>query len=62
MHMLALYNPRLFIIEAGGSFDLLADYCEYLGLTVNKVKIDPKHPISLNPFAHGLKVWIKLHN
>lgn len=56
MHHLALYNPRLFIIEAGGSFDLFADYCAHLGLKVNKVKIDPRNPISLNPFAHGLKI------
>jgi len=55
-HHLALYNPRLFIIEAGGSFDLFADYCKKLGLTINKIKIDPKNPISLNPFAQGLKV------
>lgn len=60
MHHLALYNPRLFIIEAGGSFDLFADYCAHLGLKVNKVKIDPRHPISLNPFAHGLKVLDQL--
>ena len=39
MHTLALYKPRFFIIEAGGSFDLLADYCASLGLSVNKVKI-----------------------
>lgn len=56
MQALALYNPRFFIIDAGGSFDLLADYCASLGLSVNKVKIDPKRPISLNPFADGLKV------
>lgn len=56
MQMLTLYNPRLFFIEAGGSFDLLADYCASLGLSINKVKIDPKQPISLNPFAQGLKV------
>ena len=31
MHMLALYKPRFFIIEAGGSFDLLADYCASAG-------------------------------
>ncbi|HVY53949.1 MAG TPA: conjugative transfer ATPase, partial [Gammaproteobacteria bacterium] len=48
MHNLALYNPRFFIIDAGGSFDLLADYCQSLGLQVHKVKIDPKNPISLN--------------
>ncbi len=55
-HNLALYKPRLFIVEAGGSFDLLADYCKSHGLTVNKVKIDPRYPVSLNPFASGLKV------
>jgi len=56
IHKLALYNPRLFIVEAGGSFDILADYCAKHGLKVNKVKIDPRNPISLNPFAQGLKV------
>jgi conjugative transfer ATPase len=56
MHALALYKPRFFIIEAGGSFDLLADYCANLGLSVNKVKINPAHPVSLNPFAAGLQV------
>lgn len=60
MHNLALYNPRFFIIDAGGSFDLLADYCQSLGLSVNKVKIDPKNPIALNPFADGLKVLDQL--
>lgn len=56
MHMLALYKPRFFIIEAGGSFDLLADYCQTLGLSVNKIKINPRAPVSLNPFAQGLNV------
>ena len=53
---LALYNPRFFIVEAGGSFDLLGDYCKAHGLTINRIKIDPKNPISLNPFAYGLRV------
>jgi conjugative transfer ATPase len=56
MHDLALYNSRFFIIDAGGSFDLLGDYCQTFGLTVNKIKIDPRHPVSLNPFAYGLRV------
>lgn len=56
MHDLALYNSRFFIIEAGGSFDLLGDYCQAHGLTVNKIKIDPNHPVSLNPFAHGMRI------
>jgi len=54
MQDLALYHSRFFIIEAGGSFDLLGDYCQSKGLTVNKIKIDPNRPVSLNPFAHGL--------
>lgn len=56
MHDLALYNSRFFIIEAGGSFDLLGDYCKLKGLTVNKIKIDQAHPVSLNPFAQGLQI------
>ncbi|MDF3055667.1 MAG: Type secretory pathway, VirB4 component, partial [Gammaproteobacteria bacterium] len=47
-------------IEAGGSFDLLGEYCQRYGLSVNKVKIDPRNPISLNPFASGLKVLEQL--
>ncbi len=56
MQDLALYDSRFFIIDAGGSFDLLGDYCQSLGLTVKKIKIDPKQPVSLNPFAYGLRV------
>jgi conjugative transfer ATPase len=56
LQTLALSNPRFFIVEAGGSFDLLGDYCKKYGLTVNKIKIDPRNPISLNPFAYGLRV------
>lgn len=59
MHVLALYNPRLFIIEAGGSFDLFAHYCQSLGLSVNHLKIDLKNPVSLNPFASALQVLNK---
>lgn len=61
-HQLALYNPRLFIIEAGGSFDLFADYCAGFGLKVNKVKIDLRNPISLNPFSQGLKILEQIEN
>jgi type IV secretory pathway VirB4 component len=53
---LALYNSRFFIIEAGGSFDNLITYYKSFGISVNKIKIDPKNPISLNPFANGLKI------
>ncbi len=55
-YLLAKYLPRMFIIDVGGSFDLLGEYCKSLGLTVNKIKIDPKKPVSLNPFADGLRI------
>jgi conjugative transfer ATPase len=55
-YLLARYFPRMFIIDVGGSFDLLGEYCKSLGLKVNKIKIDPKNPISLNPFADGLRI------
>lgn len=63
-HDIALTNSRFFIIDAGGSFDLLGDYCQSLGLTVNKIKIDPSRPISLNPFANGLRIieQLEAHN
>lgn len=56
MYLLAKYFPRMFIIDVGGSFDLLGEYCKSLGLKVNKIKIDPKNPVSLNPFADGLRI------
>jgi conjugative transfer ATPase len=56
MYLIAKYFPRMFIIDVGGSFDLLGDYCKSLGLKVNKIKIDPKNPVSINPFADGLRV------
>jgi conjugative transfer ATPase len=55
-HDIALYNSRFFIVEVGGTFNALGDYCQSLGLTVNKITIDPRNPVSLNPFAHGLRL------
>lgn len=55
-HDIALYNSRFFIVEVGGTFSLLGEYCKSLGLSVNKITIDPKKPVSLNPFAHGLRI------
>jgi conjugative transfer ATPase len=55
-HDLALYQSRFFIIDAGGSFNLLGDYCESLGLSVNKIRIDLSSPVSLNPFSNGLRI------
>ncbi|GIU42836.1 conjugative transfer ATPase, PFL_4706 family protein [Shewanella sairae] len=51
LRFLAIHRPRMFIIEAGDSFGLLADYCLAHGLTVNKVSLKPGCSTSLAPFA-----------
>ncbi|MDH2436668.1 conjugative transfer ATPase [Pokkaliibacter sp. MBI-7] len=49
--VLAIHRPRVFLIEAGNSFGLFADYCQSLGLSVNKVSLKPGSGVRLNPFA-----------
>lgn len=49
--MMALLRPRLFIIEAGNSFGLLADYFASKDLTVNKISLKPGSGVTLPPFA-----------
>jgi conjugative transfer ATPase len=51
LRLLAVHRPRLFIIEAGDSFGLLADFCLANGLTVNKVSLKAGCSTSLSPFA-----------
>ena len=54
--VMALRRPRLFIIEVGNSFGLLADDLERHGLSVNKVKLAPgaAPPLPLFADAHRL--------
>lgn len=49
--LMAIVRPRLFIIEAGNSFGLLADYFHKMGLSVNKVQLKAGANVSLPPFA-----------
>ncbi|MEH4661154.1 conjugative transfer ATPase [Phytobacter diazotrophicus] len=49
--MMAVYRPRIFLIEAGNSFGLFGDHCSRLGLSVNRVSIKPGKAISLAPFG-----------
>lgn len=51
--VVAMRRPRLFIIEKGNSFGLLADYFERMGLSVNKVKLAPGANARLPPFAEA---------
>ena len=52
----AIYRPRMFIVEAGNSFGLLADFAARLGLTVNRVKLAPGSGVSLAPFADARRL------
>lgn len=49
--LMAVHRSRLFLLEAGNSFGLFADYCESLGLSVNKISVKPGKGVSLAPFA-----------
>ena len=53
---MALHRPRLFIVEAGNSFGLMADYAREHGLTVNKISLKPGSGITLPLFADAWKL------
>ncbi|MCQ9422316.1 conjugative transfer ATPase [Pseudomonas sp. LJDD11] len=52
----AIYRPRLFIVEAGNSFGLFAEFAKRHGLTVNRVKLAPGSGVSLAPFADACRL------
>jgi conjugative transfer ATPase len=54
-----VHRPRIFIIEAGGSFSLLGQYFASHGLAVNQVTLNPGAPVSLPPFAEALRLLEK---
>lgn len=54
--LMALHRPRLFIVEAGNSFGLMADYARQHGLTVNKISLKPGSGITLPLFADAWKL------
>ncbi len=56
MLIMAVYRPRLVIVDAGNSFALLGEYFKNLGLTVNRVEISFNNATSLNPFADSEKM------
>ena len=54
--MVARHNPRIFIIEAGGSFILLGEHFKSLGLTVNQITLQPDSDVSLPPFSDAIEL------
>ena len=57
--MTAVYRPRIFIIESGGSFSLLGQHFQAHGLDVNQITLNPNTDVSLPPFADALRVLQK---
>jgi len=57
--MAAMYRPRIFIIEAGGSFSLLGQHFQAHNVSVNQVTLNPNVDVSLPPFADALRVLDK---
>lgn len=56
MSVISIYNPRVFIIEAGDSFRLFCDHAKKHGKNVNQVKLSTSNPTPLNPFADAFKI------
>lgn len=56
MQAMAIYRPRLYIIEAGNSFGLLADHFARHGLSVYKALLRSHSDVSLPPFADALRL------
>lgn len=54
--VVAIYRPRLFIVEAGNSFGLFGDFAKRLGLTVHRVKLAPGTHVSLAPFSDARRL------
>lgn len=56
MNVMAIYRPRLVIIDAGASFALLVQHFASLGLSTHTVRFTPDADVSLPPFALAPKV------
>lgn len=54
--LMAIHRPRLFIVEAGNSFGLFADYAQRYGLTVNRISLEPSSNIVLPLFSEAHKL------
>lgn len=54
--MMARHRPRIFIVEAGGSFSLLGQHFAHHGLSVHAVSLKPDMDVSLPPFADAMRL------
>lgn len=56
MLMMAIYRPRLVIVEVGKSFGLLGEHMRARGLSVHQVDLTPDSDVSLPPFAMAARL------
>jgi conjugative transfer ATPase len=56
--IIAIYRPRLFIVESGNSFGLLGEFAQRLGLSVHRVRLAPASGVSLAPFADAWRLVV----
>ena len=54
--VMARHRPRIFIVEAGGSFELLGEHFKAHGLSVHHIKLQPNSGVRLPPFIHARSV------
>lgn len=55
LQLLVVSKARIYLIEAGGSFNLTADYIAHYGKEVKKITFDRLNPIAINPFAESYR-------
>lgn len=56
VQVLAIYRPRLLVLEAGNSFGLFGEFAERFGLSVHRVKLAPGSGVTLAPFADARRL------
>jgi conjugative transfer ATPase len=56
--IVAIYRPRLFVVESGNSFGLFGEFAKRLGLTVHRVRLAPSSGVSLAPFADAWRLVV----
>ena len=56
MMTMAVHKPRLVIVDAGRSFELLLSYFTTKGLTTHTVTLTSEADVSLPPFVHALRL------
>ncbi|RRD56504.1 conjugative transfer ATPase [Comamonadaceae bacterium OH2545_COT-014] len=56
MMTMAVHRPRLVIVDAGRSFQLLMAYFREMGLSTHSVTLTSEADVSLPPFVHALRL------